>query len=404
MRLDKPFIDETTTAQTEKSKDNIFSSTISEMFSEAVLIPGLLNFTRDFVWAYFSVECLNLKLRSTDDAGFDQDGQWISQQVYSTLAMFLTLLLMAIFYKIKKPIDEDGMLKKFPWSDGFIYFIAASIATYGWDRMQVIGIKIGQRNLNLSIDSANYFAALLTGTEGFIQYSIIVFLRTFFKAEYYTAMRKDFKKFIKQFFAGMLCSLTLVAPPGANWQIVLTVGMIKKWNAFLTSLAVASTVAFWNYTSVKMSIILLTSIYNYINKNNVRLILNEPDDNSRPNSAHSAFDIAIPIIAQNTTIEAALQSTDLNAIPRVESSGSDLSDTEKNAAKKIPTRRNSLKIAVDYMPTPTEDGKTVETPLTGLARKASSVVAASKWGSLRRAVNSGALKSNHTDETTFGIQ
>lgn len=233
----------------------------AEIFSAAVLIPGLLNFVRDWIWTFFSYDLLNDRLHPTKDATFDAKGQWFSQQLYSTLAMFIALLAMVAFYKIKKPQNEDGELKKFPKAHGVIYLISAAVAVYGWDRMQVVGINVGQKQLKLSANDAAYFAALFTGLEGFMQFFVIVALRTLTLDEYYTPFKQDPKKFLKQFLAGMFCSLTFVACPGANWQIFFALGVLKNWGAILTSCAVASTVAFWNYTSVKISSLALNYLY-----------------------------------------------------------------------------------------------------------------------------------------------
>ncbi|MCX7121031.1 MAG: hypothetical protein NTZ67_04565 [Gammaproteobacteria bacterium] len=231
---------------------------LSNILSENTLIPGILNFVRDGAWAFISYDLLNARLHQSNDSGFDAQSQWFSQQLYSTIAMFLSLVAMAAFYKIKKPLDKAGHVKNFPWAHGFIYLIAAATAIYGWDRMQVLGITTGKNKLTLSDNNAGYFAALFTGLEGFMQYFTIVLLRTLTLSGHYTAAKKDPIKFSKQFLAGMGCSLTFVLLPGANWQVVFMLSETNNWGAVPSSVAVASTVAFFNYVSVKMSIAFLS--------------------------------------------------------------------------------------------------------------------------------------------------
>ncbi|MCX7125060.1 MAG: hypothetical protein NTU49_04775, partial [Gammaproteobacteria bacterium] len=75
--------------------DSTTKSILSSVLSEAVLLPGILNLTRDWTWAFLSYDLLNMRLTQTDDADFDAQGQWLSQQCYSSLAMLFSLAAMA---------------------------------------------------------------------------------------------------------------------------------------------------------------------------------------------------------------------------------------------------------------------------------------------------------------------
>ena len=229
---------------------------LSDIFSEDVLIPGLLNFVRDFVWTFVSYDLLNARLQQTEDSTFDAKGQWFSQQLYSTIAMFFTLIAMEIFYRIKKPSDANNETKEFPFILATIYLLAASIAIYVWDRAQVLGINVAQNKLKLSENNSSLFASLFTGIEGFSQYFVVALLRIVNEG-HFVDMQEDPRYYLRELMPRVGCSLTFGWLPGWSWQFVYALCSNNNNGAVPTSFAVAFTVAFFNYMSVKLSLLFL---------------------------------------------------------------------------------------------------------------------------------------------------
>lgn len=318
--------------ETSSTPDTHFWKTIREEFSDPhVHLPALLNLIRDFLWTYLSYNLLNDQLTKTDDTNFDAQGQWLGQQLYSTLAMLGTLIGTWGFYKLRKLKDEEGNAREFLWDHGLIYVMAAAVAIYTWDRAQVLAIQ-AFKNKGYTDETAGYLAAFATGTEGCVQFSSIVLLRTLCIKDYRDFFLENPKKFATLFMPRLFCSLTLVAAPGASWQLVYNAGTLYAWGAFLTSMAVALTVAFFNYTSVKLSITLLKKC-----EGDVAQI--EPDITSDTTS----ITIDEPPTLQNT-----LKLEDLETIPGAQTE-SDGSDSSSESPKNVPARKSSLKKeGVDY--------------------------------------------------------
>lgn len=378
---------------------------LHDFVTAAVLIPGSINWVRDWVWTFFSYDLLSTRLKPTQDANFDSTSQWAGQQLYSTLAMFFALVCMDIFYRIKKPKNQQGEIQSFPWADGWIYLAGAAVAIYGWDRMQVVGIKVGQDNLKLSPTQAAYFAALFTGLEGCMQYVTIVGLRTFTMSKYYSAYKENRQLFLKQFFAGLFCSLTFVLSPGACWQTVFTTGVLKNWGAIATSFAVATGVAFFNYTSVKASILFLSYLHraciNRVDIPDAISVRSEIDSDSDDEAA-----TLIHVVDELNATQAPLP--DIHLTTEKLNLRDDVIDvhSEDGSSKSTSNdQQNKKALPVDYMPA-SADNPTEQSPLTRagssalhLGKKLSgSAVGFSKnisgkWSNLREKISAGELKN-----------
>ena len=379
-----------TTAIPDSPIKKIFNS----FLSEEVLIPGLLNFARDWSWAFLSYDLLNLRLTQTDDADFDANGQWFSQQCYSTLTMLAALLSMAIFYKLKKPKDKEGGIKSFPWAEGFIYVIAASVSIYGWDRLQVAGINAA-KNKGLSDNNAGYAAAALTGLEGFIQYATIVLFRTLTLSKYYTALTENPQKYGKQLLKGMGCSLTFVTLPGASWQVMFMLGTTNQWGVIPTSFAVALTVAFFNYVSVEMSIAFLKWISTSGTKNNAVNDLSDTQITISTLENNTEDFSAIPVvtdtpehdaIAINETTDPTVEATDVT--PLLKPKGWKLIKKHVVEKKDIYGRLLASKSEeIDYMPSAAKESTEIAPlgkMLSGITKALSAKKLSTRTGELAR--------------------
>jgi hypothetical protein len=361
-----------------------------EFSNPHVHLAALLNFSRDAVWTATSYLLLNKALETTEDSGFDSDSQWFGQQLFASLTMFGTLLSIWGFYACKKPKEDDGSDKKFLWDHGMIYWAAAAVAIYCWDKAQIYGIQFF-KNRGYSDESAGYLASLATGTEGCVQFSAITLLRTLFLAEYRDFALENPGMFIKLLLPRLLCSLTLVASPGASWQLVYNAGVIHQWGALLTTLAVASTVAFFNYASVKASIALLTC---FTSEKEIMEV-----DITPINVNHTtiqSYGTETALLTQST----GLQLTAIEEIPMVEEKDDERNNTDSPTTPKAThTNKSSFLARKGSLSKPEVDYFLPRSSHSLNKLKGSEPRLSSKWSAVRKAVATGQLATEMVDHS-----
>ena len=233
--------------------DHMYHPKISFKTTKVQTMILILNFIRDFVWTFLSVEAYDEKFYPTTNL----EHQIISQWIYSTLAMFFTFLIIVIYLNKSSNL---GKRRNYRVKEGVIILCAASLSVIAWDYGQSIGIQIGMR-MGMNVLQAGYFAAIFTGlAEGPTQYFVFL-IGTFLvlhsdRRQKYTDHKKEGgKRFITEvgysLFPGMI--------PGGIWQIAYNGNPFNAQSTsytgliFADCLLVAFVVCTANYVVMKIS-------------------------------------------------------------------------------------------------------------------------------------------------------
>ncbi len=180
----------------------------------------LLNFVRDFVWAYWTAQKWGLLWTVEEDLVIQDVGQYLA----ATLAMLAVLLLLSAFHAIEYRL-------------GAVTLIAASLGIVPWSMLEELVERwLAGPSVGMSASVASLSASWAPGLgEGPVQYLVLYVLED----------RKDL------FFFGLLLSVTAGSVPGNVWQLSYALVTFNrnsnaKWVPEQAALAVAVSVGISN--------------------------------------------------------------------------------------------------------------------------------------------------------------
>jgi len=208
--------------------------------NEGLTAAVIINFMRDFMWAFLSAVGVDAAFRTTPTIDFSSMGvfhsepfaqQLLSQQVWGTLAMIAGVLVVKAVCKARGVAGVD-------MKELLTYVLAAALAIALWNCGFALGTYIGSAAGVSPMVAGLILAPLFTGVfEGTVQHLVRYVVKLVRDPKALEELKEKPMAAVKELFLNM----TIGAIPGAMWQIIFFAAIaLAPWQvALLVALSVA---------------------------------------------------------------------------------------------------------------------------------------------------------------------